>query len=237
MEEIQHKTYENTTIESYVRFAKDFELIIELSERHGYRLSELGLHILDLKRRGISDEIFKSALANVLLNSSRKGHIVKRFLVFARAAPSRQDVWKEFNRPTGKVLVNWCLIAGLVREQEGYVATVSMASAEDDEEYSNTQFWDVLSQTFAQMSIRSTPGMKRLYAKIREIRPKVTVKLGLKKGTKEFDRYLDKLLLDNRYKRRVSLYGAPSNELEDDRNVLVHDGKRYAYISIRRGSE
>lgn len=231
IEQLAGKRYSDGTLEAYIRFAREFELLVGLPETNGYRLSELGIDVIDLYEEGMNNTRFKETLARVLLSSPRRGHIFKRFLDYAREAPSEKMVRKEFNRPTGIVLIQWSLAAGLIREHEGYVATASWPK---DRDPSDSEFWSVLAETFAQMRSRSSSGMKRLYAKISEIRPKVTVKLGFN-NTSKFDMRLERLLSDNRYRNRISLYGAPTSELEDDRNVFVHqkDGKRYAYLSIR----
>jgi hypothetical protein len=228
METISGTTFSPTTIESYARFAKDFELIVDLSERYGYRLTELGIHLVDLMKEGMQNTKFKNALARVLLSNPRKGHTFRKFLEFAKSAPTKRMIWDEFNRPTGNVLINWCLAAGLVRVHDDYVASVQLRRGR---KHDDAEFWRVLSETFAEMSERDSSGMKRLYAKIREIRPKVTVKLDFR-DHREFDKHLERLLSDPHYRHRISLYGAPTGDLEDDQNVFVHDRKRYAYIEI-----
>ena len=232
MKTISGTTFSPTTIESYARFAKDFELIVKLSERSGYRLTELGIHLINLMKKGMQNTKFKNALARVLLSNARKRHIFRKFLKFAESAPTKRMIWDEFNRPTGNVLINWCLAAGLVREHDDYVASTQLRLGR---KHDDAEFWNVLSETFAEMGERSSPGMKRLYAKIREIRPKVTVKLDLGDHM-EFDKHLERLLSNQHYRHRISLYGAPTGDLEDDRNVFVHDRKRYAYIEIRERS-
>ena len=190
-----------------------------------YKITPIGrdacasLEIADL-------EAFKSKLQSVVLSNPDKGQLFEEFLDFVVKPISRPAIYGRFREIPARTLIAWCHYVGLVEVEGGMVWRLHLPVQQPP---SDGEFMETLVQTYDEMQKTETPGIKRVFVDINEIRRNVCYKLkGL--SVTEFDEYLRRIL-DGPEGKSIRLYGAPTSVYEERRN-FPYKSRVYAYMSI-----
>lgn len=217
------------TAHTYFYTATTYKLLLPVEGQKGvYRVSETGKYICGLLDDPSKKEEYRKALRSILLSNPRKGHLFQEFLDFVKNTATEKEIYKRFQTPTGKTLIAWRLEAGLVLKHGKFVAPLKPSKKSPTEK----RFWEEMLSVYEKMQQTSMLRIKRLLVGIDELRLRVSCSLNFEE-TSEFDRYLKKLL-ETDLKRRITLYGAPSHMLADTEKTFLHNGKIYAYISLKK---
>lgn len=203
-----------------------FDLIGPLaSESAHYRITQIGKDVCALLQKGKTQDL-EARLRSILLTNEDKGPLFKDFLNFVTKPTSRKAIFQRFREIPARTLIAWTRYAGLVEVEGDMTWRLHLPTQELPTE---SEFFETLIKTYNEMQKTETPGIRRIFVDINEIRRNVCYKLnGL--SVSEFDGYLRRILDSSRGKG-IRLYGAPTSVFEEKRN-FAYKSRVYAYLSV-----
>jgi hypothetical protein len=190
-----------------------------------YKITTIGKDICSSLQRAATEEV-KSKLRSVILTNPDKGDLFNDFLDFVTKPTPRAAVYRRFREIPARTLVAWSQYVGLVEVEGNMIWKLHLPKQKLP---SDDEFLETLIRTYNEMQKTETPGIKRVFVDINEVRRNVCYKLnGL--SVSEFDDYLREIL-DSPKGKIIRLYGAPTSVFEEKRN-FPYKSRVYAYLSV-----
>ena len=219
------------TAHTYFYTATTYDLLIKTKNtktKPTYRLSSTGLYICKLLNNPNKIVEYKEAIKSIILTNKKKGPLFNTFLNFLKNPKRITDIYEEFEEPTGKTLIAWCLEIGIVVKHGNLIG---LAREEPYSEPTLDEFWLILKDNYKLMQKTPIFGIKRIYIDLAELRLRVLCELGISDPL-YFDKAL-KELLSSKYQQNITLDGAPPIAYDNDRYSFIFNNKKFLYISMR----
>lgn len=222
----ERKPVDEKTTDTHFYTLGVFELIVlSGAETASYKITQIGKDICSSLSKSNTGDIH-AKLRSILLSNADKGQLFEDFLNFVAKPTPRKAIFERFHEIPARTLIAWSRYAGLVEVEGEMIWRLHLPAQELPSE---DAFFSTLISTYNEMQKTETPGIRRIFVDINEIRRNVCYKLnGL--SVSEFDSYLRKIL-DSARGKSIRLYGAPSSVFEERRN-FAYKSRVYAYLSI-----
>ncbi len=190
-----------------------------------YKITAIGKDICASLQSAATEEL-KTKLRSVILTNPDKGNLFNDFLNFVIKPTPRAVIYRRFREIPARTLIAWSQYVGLVEVEGNMIWRLHLPKQKLP---SDNEFLETLIHTYNKMQKTETPGIKRVFVDINEIRRNVCYHLsGL--SVSEFDEYLRRIL-DSPKGKSIRLYGAPTSVFEEKRN-FPYKSRVYAYLSV-----
>jgi hypothetical protein len=217
------------TAHTYFYTSSIYKIIIKSNKnlpKPAYRLSSIGVYIIDIYNDENKKIEYSNTLKNLLLNNKIKGELFRDFLMYVEKPKKIKEIYEKYLEPTGKTLIAWCLEANLIRRKK-YI--VGLIKNDINSNISIDKFWTVLKDIYTDMQMTDFLLIKKIYVDLDEVKLRVTCELGISDGL--FDEFLQKLMASE-YSKFITLDGGPSSVYKDQ-YTFKYKGKNYLYLSMR----
>lgn len=218
------------TRDTYFYTATILNLIKETNAKsHRYTVTPMCRKICQVMSNKSEEHRYKKYLKGLLLSNKDKGPLFRRFLSYTSKPKAVAQIQNEFGKVPTKTLIAFCIEAGLIVRYRGLVKSVEIKSSA-----TVPDFYSSLVKVYRNLQVEAKRPLQMIYIPVDLIRDMVCLDMGLE-SSDLFDELFEKTI-DSELGVTIYLHGAPP-QVEKDFLYFSHNGRRYAFMSMRLKDE